>query len=74
MSDQMNVFFWIVCSGTERFPELASVSVTNLNPFGLSLSRRVQCSFPKGLSASLLFIHSFILFCKRKENYNVVRT
>ena len=81
MSDQMNVFFWIVCPGTERFPELASVSVTNLNPFGLSLNRRVQCSVLKDLSASLLFIHSFILFCilvfkkkKKKNNYNVVRT
>lgn len=77
----MNVFFWIVCPGTERFPELASVSVTNLNPFGLSLNQRVWCSFPKDLSASLPFIHSFILFCilvlkkkKKKNNYNVVRT
>lgn len=39
--DQMNVFFDRV-SERKGFRELASVSVTNLNPFGLSLSWRVQ--------------------------------
>lgn len=58
----------------ERFPELASVSISNLNPTGFSLGHRDQYLFPKDLSASLfffLFIHSsFLYLCMLKKFQN----